>query len=122
MKNKISKKLSELMIEKDITQTELAMNIGVSIAAISYWIKGKKEATADNIISLADYFEVSTDYLLGRSNEIGIIATNTNLSSDEQHIVDCFRALSKDGQKSFVQMAESILRAHNISVPIRKII
>ena len=58
--------LKELRKEKGITQKELAKGIGVSYAAISFWEMGVNEPKISYILALADYFDVSVDYLLGR--------------------------------------------------------
>lgn len=44
---------------------KLAREIGVSTAAISNYISGLTGVSADNLIAIAKYFNVSTDYLLG---------------------------------------------------------
>ena len=58
--------IKELRIERDLSQRKLAEAIGVSQKAIDYWERGINEPKASYIVRLADYFEVSCDYLLGR--------------------------------------------------------
>lgn len=110
MKNNISGILNTLLNEKKITQTELAIAIGVSNAAISYWLNGRKEATADNIIALADYFEVSTDYLLGRSNDVGVIETNANLTPFQSNLLAVVSGLSRDDQFQVLGFAQALAK------------
>ncbi|MCH5153212.1 MAG: helix-turn-helix transcriptional regulator [Clostridiales bacterium] len=62
--------LRELRTDKKLTQPQLAEAIGVSKSMISVWETGLSEPTASNIIKLAKYFEVSTDYLLGLKVDI----------------------------------------------------
>lgn len=57
--------LKELRMEKGISQKKLATDIGVSIGLICYWETGQSEPTLSNIIKLAKYFGVTSDYLLG---------------------------------------------------------
>lgn len=59
------KKIKDLRLEKELTQTELAKKINVSQAAIAKWETGDRTPTVDCIIILAKFFEVTTDYLLG---------------------------------------------------------
>ncbi|MDO6353983.1 helix-turn-helix transcriptional regulator [Caloramator sp. CAR-1] len=61
-----SQRLKELRKEKMITQAKLAEEIGVTPQNISYFEKGR-EPSYDILIKLADYFKVTTDYLIGRS-------------------------------------------------------
>lgn len=65
---KTNELIKELRIEKGISQYQLGQEIGVSQKAIDYWEQGINEPKASYIIALADYFNVSTDYLLGRTD------------------------------------------------------
>lgn len=57
--------LKTLRIEKGISQRQLACDLQISIGLISYYETGKAEPTLTNIIKLANYFKISTDFLLG---------------------------------------------------------
>ncbi len=61
-------RLKELRIEKGVSQANVAKTIGVSQKAVDYWERGINEPKASYVVSLADFFEVSCDYLLGREN------------------------------------------------------
>lgn len=63
----ISQQIKELRLEKGISQQALAKAIGVSQKAIDYWERGINEPKASYIVLLADYFCVSADYLLCRT-------------------------------------------------------
>ena len=62
---KFIERLKELRIEKNLTQEELSKEIGTSQSSITYWETGKRIPSALVIITLAKYFGVTTDYLLG---------------------------------------------------------
>lgn len=62
-------RLKELRKEKNITQIKLAMELNMSQNTISRYETGEREAGYNELIKIADYFNVSIDYLLGRSNE-----------------------------------------------------
>ncbi len=64
----LGKILKELRNEKSLSQQELAKQIGVSQKAIDYWEREVNEPKASYIVKLADFFEISTDYILGRKN------------------------------------------------------
>ncbi len=64
----VMERIKELRQEKGFSQTTLAKAIGVSQKAIDYWERGVNEPKASYILALADFFEVSTDYLLGRKD------------------------------------------------------
>ena len=65
MKNKFAERLSELLSENNLSKRELGKRVGVSASSISDWSTGKIQPTAENIYLIADYFKVSSDYLLG---------------------------------------------------------
>jgi transcriptional regulator with XRE-family HTH domain len=56
-----------LLKRKGISQNELAKSIGVSRGNISDWKSGRKNPTTDVLVKIADYFDVSVDFLLGRN-------------------------------------------------------
>lgn len=65
MNKAFCERLKELRQEKKVGQVELADGIGVSKGVISLWENGLREPTMSNLISLAEFFEVSIDYLVG---------------------------------------------------------
>ncbi|MBQ3047193.1 MAG: helix-turn-helix transcriptional regulator [Clostridia bacterium] len=69
MKNKISDRLKELLKEKGITSSKLATDLGVSKSVVHYWVNGNTTPNVDYVIKLALYFSVSSDFLLGLSED-----------------------------------------------------
>ena len=55
--------------ERGITQKQAAEDLGVSQALLSHYEKGIRECGLDFVVKVADYYNVSCDYLLGRSAE-----------------------------------------------------
>ncbi|MBE7068468.1 MAG: helix-turn-helix transcriptional regulator [Clostridiales bacterium] len=66
MKNTFSEQLNGLRIENNLTRSQLAEKLNVSVRLISYWENGQRECDFDMLIKIADLFSVSIDYLLGR--------------------------------------------------------
>lgn len=67
MNNKFSERLYELRTNANISRGELALKLNVSVRLISYWENGKRECGFDMLIKIADFFSVSLDVLLGRT-------------------------------------------------------
>ena len=63
-----AKRLKELRIEKGLSQVQLAEETGISKSAIGFWETGKRIPLATVVITLAKYFGVTSDYLLGISD------------------------------------------------------
>ena len=61
-------RLKELREEKCLSQSQLAKETGLSQAGISLWEDGLRVPNAQVIIVLAQYFKVTSDYLLGLSD------------------------------------------------------
>ena len=76
MKNLFCKRFNEEMKQRNITQAEILRSLNFSKNQIHYWLKGKAEPSIDDLISLAKYFGVTVDYLIGYENEDGSIKSN----------------------------------------------
>ena len=62
----------ELRIKKGIQQKELALELGVSSAAVSNWEKGKSDPSGDRLKKLAEIFDTEPNVILGREvTEVG---------------------------------------------------
>lgn len=71
MINIFGERVEELLKEKGITKYRLAQETGISKSILSDYCKGKVQPTADIIIVMAKYFDVTSDYLLGIEDEGG---------------------------------------------------
>lgn len=60
-------KLRKIRKEKGISQLKLALDLNMSQNTISRYETGEREPGINELIKLADYFDVSVDYLLGRT-------------------------------------------------------
>jgi len=65
----MAERIRLLRTEKNIGQNQLAKELGISNASISYWENAKQEPSAQAIFKLATYFDVSADYILGITND-----------------------------------------------------
>ena len=61
-------RLKELRKNRRISQIKLAMDLNLSQNSISRYETGEREADYDTLVAIADYFNVSVDYLLGRTD------------------------------------------------------
>lgn len=62
------KRLRELRETKGISQLKLAMDLGLTQNSVSRYESGVREADYKTLIALADYFNVSVDYLFERTD------------------------------------------------------
>ena len=70
--------LKLLRTEKNMSQQELADALGISKSAVNMYERGERQPNFEILESIADYFNVDIDYLLGRTNKTTkIINPNT---------------------------------------------
>jgi len=103
------KRLEQLMYDEKISEYKLTQELNLSKSAIWNWKQGSYP-TADKLVKLADYFEVSVDYLLGRSDDIGIIETNANLTPFQNKLLTVMAALSRDDQFQVLGFAQALAK------------
>lgn len=79
MNRDFSRILTFLRKEKKLSQKQAAQELGVSQALLSHYEKGIRECGLDFVVKAADYYNVSCDYLLGRTADrdydLGELAT-----------------------------------------------
>ncbi len=105
-----TERLAELMSENRITKAKLAADTGIPLQTICNWLSRGSQPSADRVAKLADYFEVSTDYLLGRSNELGIIETDANLSKEEEELLLLFRKMDDKFKYQVLGFAKGMIK------------
>lgn len=63
-----SNRITALRKERGLSQKEVAMSLGVSQALLSHYEKGVRECGLEFVVRCAEYFGVTTDYLLGKED------------------------------------------------------
>ena len=87
----IMNRIKVLRLERNIKQVDLAKAVSVSQAALSGYETGKYEPDFDTLKRIAEYFDVSIDYLLG-----GKLDSRDNVSATEDDIKAAFWGGDKD--------------------------
>jgi len=100
---KFSSKLRELLEENDLKQKDMASILQIAASTMNGYIQGTSEPDFKMLKRLADYFHVSTDYLLDRYPE-GI------QSEKEQELLRIFRSLSGEQQDLFLEQGKAFIR------------
>ncbi len=65
---KFADRLKELRMEKNMTQEQIGEILQVKKYSVYIYEKGRSEPNIDGLIALADFFEVSVDYLVGHTD------------------------------------------------------
>ena len=69
MNHKFNEKIKDIRIAKNILQKDISEFLQVSLRQYQRWEKGEQDPSLSNAVALADYFDVSIDYLVGRSDD-----------------------------------------------------
>jgi len=64
----LPKRLKQLRHEKGVYQKDVAKYLGITTSAYGYYEQGERQPDPNTITKLAEYYNVTTDYLLGRTN------------------------------------------------------
>ena len=62
----IVQRIEEMLKTEGLTQSKLASGLGLNQSTVCNWLHGKKEPSIESLWKLADFFDVSVDYLIGR--------------------------------------------------------
>ena len=101
------KRLHFLRKEKGITQKDLADVLGYGYTAISNYESGKNEPSIRDIVKIADYFDVTIDYLVGR--------TDYRVSVENYKIEEFYKNIYRKITLLFHDIEEEVKVYHHIN-------
>ena len=96
-------RLKELRRSQGMTQESVAESIGLPVATYRNYERGNRQAPRDVLFSLADLYNVSLDYIMGR-----------DMSSDEQgkaQLVALYDMLNDEGKSLLVKLARMTVKS-----------
>lgn len=109
--NETVKKLLELLNECGEPTYKVEKNAGISSTSFQGWKNERFKPSTEAIVKLARYFNVSTDYLLGLSDERSpkhSIQQSSNLTSRESQLLSVFNSLSPSEQGEVLGFAKGL--------------
>ena len=83
-----SKVFKHLRQAKGLSQESAAKCLGVSRSAVSMWEVGAREPDFDTLELIADFFNVDTDYLLGRTDKTTIVPESYYLNNEAKEYAE----------------------------------
>lgn len=66
---KLSERLFSLRKERNLTQENAAKELGIALRSYCRYEKNEREPTVSVLVQIADFYNVTLDYLAGRSDE-----------------------------------------------------
>lgn len=102
--------LKELRKQKSLSQTDLSKIIGVSVQAYQKYEYGTAEPTFDSLCKLADFYGVTTDYLLGRKEQSSPIEQVSDIELEKRFLQAYFELVSPQMRVKVWDELEQILK------------
>lgn len=112
--SKFSDMLSQMRKERGISQKKAATDLGISQALLSHYEKGIRECGLDFVIKCSKYYNVTTDYLLGISDNRNGMSTELtdfvdggrgsikNLAAATKYLLDCAATTTGGKQNEYI--------------------
>lgn len=95
--------LKELLEQHNLSQKQLAESLNMSPSALSNYIQGIREPDYNTLILIANYFDVTTDFLLNHPHEL-------NFSHSEELLIHIFRSLTDDQKEFYLEQGKIFIR------------
>lgn len=111
---KLSNRMRELRRLNRFSQEDIALKLGISTSAYGFYEQGKTIPNAKTLVFLADLYDVSVDYLLGRSNTTRLKTSNEiDVASEFRDIRNKLESemlrITLDGEEVSEEVKEFIL-------------
>lgn len=97
-------RLKLLLAERDMKQNKFAEENHMAPTTFNGYVKGNRQPDYDTLIQIAEYFDVTTDYLLGVSEFPHRL--DLPLTAKEQNLMGMYRNLNQDKQDLLMEQAE----------------
>lgn len=92
-----------LIEERGLTQKQLAKDLHIAVSTLGGYVQGTSEPDFDTLKRLAQYFEVSADYLLD-------FRTGKTKSHKEDDLLRVYRAMPSFMQEVFLEQGKAVLK------------
>lgn len=91
--------LRGLIEDNDKTQKEVAKALNIAPTTLGNYIRNLREPDFNTLVAIANYFDVSTDYLLSNYHK-------KEISLEEQRLLNIFSKLSKDKRELYLEIGK----------------
>lgn len=104
-------RLKQLMADRDITQRQLSLDLNIAVTTLSGYANDHREPDFLTLSQLAQYFHVSTDYLLG----IATTPASPAVAMDEdiQRLLYYYEKLSPDLRGLLIEQAKTLYKYYD---------
>lgn len=103
-------RLKDLREDKDLRQKDIADIINTSANYYGDYENGKRPLPFDRVVELAKFYNVSLDYIAGRTNDKRGLS-RSEMNEQETLLIKKFRSLSENGKGKIIERLEVILES-----------
>ncbi len=98
-------RIKQLREEKGWSQRALAAKINANPKTVNFWERGVSEPSAGFVVALADIFECTADYVLGREDDLGEVNVQRELSQSEREFLSVYSSLGRAERRELLDFA-----------------
>ncbi len=100
-----SERLRTLINDRALTQKQLALELKIPVSTLGGYVQGTSEPDFDTLKLIANYFNVTADFLLDFRSENAV-------SSDEDELLTIFRSLNENQKSIYLEQGKAFIK-HN---------
>lgn len=98
--------LRTLIEERNMTQKDIAKQLNIAPSTLGSYVQSVREPDFSTLKQIADYFDVSIDYLLGHNS-------GKTSNSQENELLRIFRSLSTEQQSICIEQCRVFVKINN---------
>lgn len=103
-------RVKELRMSRKLSQQELADYLKISKSSVNMYERGEREPGLDMLETIADFFNVDMDYLMGKSNmpHRYLVQSIEKLTVEEQQLITIYKNLNAEGRNQLIEQATNL--------------
>ena len=113
----LADRLNQIMAQRDLKASEIADATGITRPAMSRYLANRTGISAENLITLSQYLNVSPDWLLNGSDAPEAVKMSTSISVDKNTIIEVQRELIERLKKDVGKLEAALKKTKNPTKP-----
>ena len=113
----LADRLNQIMAQRDLKASEIADATGITRPAMSRYLANRTGISAENLITLSQYLNVSPDWLLNGSDAPEAVKMSTSISVDKNTIIEVQRELIERLKKDVGRLEAVVKKTKNPTKP-----
>jgi len=104
----IGERLRELRLKRNISQEKVARHLGITRSAYSHYEINNRQPVYETLIKLAEYFDVSLDFIIGGTNPK--IKSELLVTPDTKEILSLFQLMNQEQRVKSINLIHDFMR------------